>query len=75
MKLDKCVVCGSENIVKSGETTYVCGNCNVIVGVDLHDGCVYEVIGVKGNMFVFFDSSNKKRIRNMNNKCFSKIKK
>jgi hypothetical protein len=35
MKLDKCVVCGSENIVKSGETTYVCGNCNVIVGVDL----------------------------------------
>ena len=44
-------------------------------GDNLHDGHIYEVIAVKGDMFMFVDSNNQKRVRNMNSKCFSKIKK
>lgn len=42
-------------------------------GDDLREGHVYEVVAVKGSLFMFFDSSNQKRVRNMNSKCFKKV--
>lgn len=42
-------------------------------GDDLREGHVYEVLAVMGDMFVFYDSSNIKRVRNFNNRCFEKV--
>lgn len=42
-------------------------------GDDLREGHIYEVKAVKGNLFMFLDSSNIKRVRNMNSKCFRKV--
>lgn len=43
-------------------------------GDDLREGHTYEVIAVQGNLFMFIDSSGNKRVRNMNSKCFAKVK-
>lgn len=43
-------------------------------GDDLREGHTYEVIAVQGNLFMFIDSSGNKRVRNMNSKCFTKVK-
>lgn len=42
-------------------------------GDDLREGHTYEVLAIQGNLFMFLDSSNKKRVRNMNSKCFTKV--
>ena len=43
-------------------------------GDDLREGHTYEVIAVQSNLFMFIDSSGNKRVRNMNSKCFTKVK-
>ena len=43
-------------------------------GDDLREGHTYEVLAVQGGMFMFIDSSGKKRVRSMNSKCFKKHK-
>lgn len=47
------------------------GKCTC--GDDLHEGVIYEVIAVQGNMFMFLDSNGNKRVRNMKSHCFKKI--
>lgn len=49
----------------------VFGKCTC--GDDLRDGHTYEVLATKGQLFMFMDSSNQKRVRNMNSKCFKKV--
>jgi len=47
------------------------GKCTC--GDDLHEGAIYEVLAVQGNMFMFLDSNGNKRVRNMKSHCFKKI--
>lgn len=42
-------------------------------GDDLREGHTYEVLAVQGNLFMFIDSSGKKRVRNISSKCFKKV--
>lgn len=42
-------------------------------GDDLREGHTYEVLATQNNLFMFIDSSGKKRVRNMNSKCFKKV--
>ena len=42
-------------------------------GDDLREGHTYEVLAEQGTLFMFIDSSGKKRVRNMNSKCFTKV--
>lgn len=41
-------------------------------GDDLREGHEYKVLAIQGDLFIFIDSSGKKRVRNMNSSCFKK---
>lgn len=43
-------------------------------GDDLTEGHVYEVLAVKGDMFIFLDDKGNKRVRSTKSNCFKSYK-
>ena len=62
---------GSKMNIKRGDfVVYQKCSCGE---VNLTEGKVYEVLGVKGDLIMFYDDNGEKRVKTLKSRCFKKV--